>query len=277
MTSTHYIDGAFVEDAQASLPATDLAVLRGYGVFDYLRTYQGKPFYLDAHLARLQRSAAMIGLPLPHTMEGISSIVMETLARNTHAESSIRIVVTGGASDDNITPNGQPRLLVFVTPFVAPPAAWYSDGVKVITEPTERYLPEAKTLNYIPAIVALQKARAHNAIDALYVDGRGHVLEGTTTNLFAIYGETLVTPGTGILPGITRQVVIDIASDIYDVQVRDLAVDELLRADEVFITSSNKEICPVRQVDSTVIGAPGQHTRRLMAHFKTLAFDAHQV
>lgn len=273
MTNIHYIDGDFVDDGQATLPATDLAVLRGYGIFDYLRTYNGKPFHLEEHLTRLERSARMIGLRLPHTMDRINAIILDTLARNNHAESSIRIVVTGGSSEDNITPAGKSRLLVFVTPFTQPPAEWYTNGVKVITERSERYLPEAKTLNYIPAIVALQKAHAQDAIDAIYVDRDGRALEGTTTNLFAFFGDTLVTPGDGILLGITRQAVIDIASDLYDVETRDLNVDDLLRADEVFITSSNKEICPIRQIDDKVIGAPGVNTRRLMEYFRSFAYN----
>lgn len=272
MSNTHYIDGAFVDDSQAMLPANDLAVLRGYGVFDYFRTYGGRPFYLEAHLARLERSASMIGLALPHSLNTIADIVYETVARNAHPESSVRVVITGGPSEDNITPVGQSRLLVFVTPFRPQPAEWYREGVKVITRLTERYLPEAKTLNYIPAIVALQQARAHGAEDALYVDRQGRVLEGTTTNLFAFFGDTLVTPGDDILCGITRQVVLELAASLYTVQIRDLSVDNLLRADEVFITSSNKEICPVRQIDNAVIGAPGANTRCLIEAFKALTF-----
>jgi len=267
MTNTHYIDGQFVSDSDAQIPATDLAVLRGYGVFDYFRTYGGKPFHLEAHMARLQRSAGLIGLELPRPLDEISSIVLETLSRNSHAESNVRIIVTGGDSSDNIIPRGDSRLVVMVTPFLPPPEAWFSDGVKVITERAERYIPEAKTLNYIPAIVALQKARAKGAIDAIYIDRTGNALEGTTTNLFAFFGDVLVTPSEGILCGITREVVLELASDLYDVQIRNLSAEELLSADEIFITSSNKQICPVRQIDDTVIGPPGRHTRRLMEHF----------
>lgn len=266
MTNTHYIDGQFVFDSEAQIPATDLAVLRGYGVFDYLRTYGGKPFHLEGHLARLQRSAALIGLELPHPLKEINRIVLETLGRNSHAESNVRMIVTGGDSDDNIMPRGDSRLVVMVTPFTPPPEAWYRDGVKVITERAERYIPEAKTLNYIPAIVALQKARSQGAIDAIYVDRAERALEGTTTNLFAFFGDVLVTPNEGILCGITREVVLELASDLYEVQIRDLSAEELLRADEVFITSSNKQICPVRQIDDKVIGPPGRHTQRLIEH-----------
>ncbi len=272
MSNIYYIDGEFVSSDDALLPADDLAVLRGYGIFDFMRTYGGKPFHLDQHLKRLERSAGLIGLDLPLSIDQIHAITLETLARNDHAESSIRIIVTGGTSLDNITPLGQSRLLVLVTPFKPNPTAWFTDGVKVITNQTDRYLPEAKTLNYIPAIIALKKARQAEAVDALYVDQQGHALEGTTTNLFAFFGERLVTPGTGILMGITRQAVIELASEHYQVETSDLSLADLLQADEVFICSSNKEICPVRQVDNQIIGngKPGPHTRFLMEQFSKM-------
>lgn len=276
MTNTYYIDGVFVNESAARIPVTDLAILRGYGVFDYLRTYGGVPFHLPAHLERLQRSAALIGLELPQPLSHINDIIHEALDRNSLAESAIRIVVTGGDSPDNLVPvESAARLLVMVTPAPVLPAEWYTQGIKVITHQTERYMPEAKTLNYIPAIMAMQRARHQQAVDALYVDSQQHVLEGTTTNVFAFYGDTLITPGDGILRGITRQAVVDAAAGIFDVRVQPLTYAELLRADEVFITSSNKEICPVRQVDEAIIGEgrPGSNTARLSQLFRAYTAD----
>jgi branched-chain amino acid aminotransferase len=273
MTSTYYVDGKFVQSDAAVIPANDLALLRGYGVFDFMRTYGGKPFHLDAHLHRLERSARLIDLELPCSLDTLRTITLETLARNDHPESWVRIVVTGGSSPDNLMPQGASRLLVLVAPTKPNPENWYQDGVKVIKHPTERFMPEAKTLNYIPAILALKRARAQQAVDAIYVDSSGHALEGTTTNLFAFFGQRLVTPDTGILLGITRQAVLELASDPFQVELRPLPVTELMRADEVFICSSNKEVCPVRQIDDHVIGSgvPGPNTRFLMEQFTQMA------
>jgi branched-chain amino acid aminotransferase len=273
MTSIYYIDGEFVVADDAQIPADDLAILRGYGVFDFMRTYGGKPFHLDAHLRRLERSAELIQLDLPLSIDEIRAITLETLARNAYPEALVRIVVTGGTSPDNITPNGASRLLVMIKQLKPNPESWYRDGIKIITNPTERYLPDAKTLNYIPAIIALKRAAAQDALDAIYVDAQGNALEGTTTNLFAFVGERLVTPGLGILLGITRQAIIDLASQHFQVEVRDLPVSELMQADEVFICSSNKEICPVRQIDDQTIGAgkPGPQTQFLMEQFTQMA------
>ena len=273
MSSIYYIDGEFVVADDAQIPADDLAILRGYGIFDFMRTYGGKPFHLDAHLRRLERSAEYIQLDLPLSIDEIRAITLDTLARNNYPESLVRIVVTGGTSTDNITPNGKSRLLVMITAAKPNPQSWYQEGIKIITNPTERYLPGAKTLNYIPAIIALKQAAAQNAIDALYIDAQGNALEGTTTNLFAFFGDRLVTPGSGILLGITRQAVIDLASDHYQVELRDLPLTELLQADEVFICSSNKEVCPVRQIDDQFIadGQPGPRTRFMMDAFTRMA------
>jgi branched-chain amino acid aminotransferase len=264
-----YIDGDFMPADESTISVTDLAVLRGYGVFDFLRTYGGKPFHLDEHLQRLRRSATLIDLEVPWSHEELKAIVAETLSRNDHAESNVRIVITGGASDDFITPKDQPRLLVLVTPAMRSPEHYYIEGAKVITFETERYLPGAKTLNYIPAIRAMKRARAVGAIEAIYVNRLGNALEGTTTNLFAFFGETLVTPGDGILWGITRGTVLELAKSAYPIEMRDLPLAELLTADEVFITSSNKQIMPIVQIDDHRIGRglPGAHTGRLMEMF----------
>jgi branched-chain amino acid aminotransferase len=269
MANIFYVDGEFVSSSDAALPVTDLAILRGYGVFDFLRTYGGRPFHLDEHLQRLRRSASLIDLDLPWSHEEIKGIVLETIARNNLPECNVRILVTGGATDDFITPKNEPRLMVMVTPASPPAPHYYTDGAKLITFQTERYIPGAKTINYIPAIRAMKRARAAGAIEALYIDREENALEGTTTNLFAFIGDKLVTPGDGILWGITRSVVLELAQEMFTLEMRTLPLQELLRADEVFITASNKQVMPIVQIDDTVIGDGrlGPRTWQIMAKF----------
>ncbi len=271
MTNIFYIDGELVSSDDASLPVEDLAILRGYGIFDLTRTYGGKPFRLDAHLERLERSAGHILLDLPLPIAEIRRIALDVLARNQHEELVLRIVVTGGSSPDNLVPENQSRLLVMVTPLGPRPEFWDREGVKLITNHEERYMPDAKTLNYIPAIIALKRARAQGAVDAIYIDHSGYVREGTTNNIFAFYGDRLLTPAQGVLSGITRMTVLELAAQDYQVEQVDLSLEDLLRADEVFLTSSIKEVCPVRQIDDTVIGPPGPKTCRLLALFRQRA------
>lgn len=265
----YYIDGEFVQAQAACLPVDDLSILRGFGVFDFLRTYGGRPFHLKDHLARLKRSAELIGLKVGRPLSEIADIVGETLRRNGHAEANIRIVVTGGSSPDCFLPAGRPRLLVLVTPLTPLPETWQQDGVGIVTIPYSRYLPNAKSINYIPAIHAMQDARRQGAVEALYVKPDGRVTEFTTSNLFAVIDGRLLTPETDLLPGITRQVVLDLDLPL-PAQIGDLTLEALHGAEEVFLTSSTKEVVPVVRIDRRPVadGRPGKRTRETMARFR---------
>ncbi len=271
--SVFYIDGGYVDAGGASIPATDLAVLRGYGVFDFLRTYGGIPFQLRAHLQRLQRSASLIDLDCPWDIEELAEIVLETLRRNRFEESGIRIVVTGGDSPNGFMPTGASRLLVMVGPTQNLPAACYEEGAAIATVEQRRNLPEAKTINYIPGIMAQRRAqrRAPDAIDAVYtVDGR--VIEGTRSNTFIFRDGRWITPAAGLLLGVTRAEVIKLLESAGECDMRDVTLDEYYDADEIIITSSTKEIVPIVQVDDVTIGggSPGPNSRRLMAQWRAM-------
>ncbi len=274
----YYIDDQFVPANKASIPVNDLALLRGYGVFDLIRTYTGSPLLLKEHLHRLERSACEIGLSLPWSQEELTQIVLQTLEKNNHVESNIRIIVTGGPSIDFITPQGHPRLLVLVTPVPTLPEWWFTRGIKAITVFVERSLPMAKSINYLPATIALNEARSKGAVEAVYIDRNGYIREGATSNLFAFFGDQLVTPGEKILPGITRQFVLRITEEIFDSEIREISKEELLTADEVFITGSGKGIVPVVQVDDATIGSgkPGQRTLRIIKCLKEYTEKNHQ-
>ena len=265
----YYVDGEFVPADRAVIPVHDLAVLRGLGAFELLRTYGGHPFALEEHIQRLQHSVEKMGLLLPWSTEELIRIVLETLrqnAGNAHQESNIRIIVTGGSSPDFMTHQGQPRLLVLVSEMPSQPEEWYADGVKITTMKSRRILPGAKSINYLSATIALKKARARGAVESVYVDRDGLVYECTTSNIFMFAGETLVTPAHRILSGITRGFVLELARSLFQVDVRNMTLEELLQADEVFITGTNKGVVPVVQVDENRIGSgrPGPHTRALM-------------
>ena len=266
--SIYYVDGQFVPSDQAVIPVEDLAVLRGYGICDILRTYKGTPYFLDEHLDRLVSSGSKTGIELPWTKEELKDIVLTTLAKNdTTREVNIRIIITAGSSTDFFTPQGSPRLIVMVTPLPALPESWYSQGIAVITHHQERSLPGAKVISYMSAAMALKEAQKQKAQEALYITQENDALEGTTSNLFAFFQDTLVTPSDKVLKGITRKIILSMAQGRFKVEERALPLDQLLQADEVFISATNKGIVPVVRIDQTVIGDgnPGSRTRRLMA------------
>lgn len=263
-----YVNGKFVSEEEARVSILDLGFIRGYGVFDFLRTYNGKPFKLDEHLKRLQNSAKQIGLKCPPIGQ-IKQITIKTLAKNNLPEANIKILLTGGVSLDQITPADKPTLAVIITPAINYPVAYYEKGVKVVTVPFGRSYPLAKTINYIPAILALKIAKKKKAIEALYTNKRGEVLEGTTSSFFVFKNKILITPQDEILKGITRQVVIDLAKKEFKTVFRPIKVQELKEIDEAFITASNKEVMPVVKIDNLTVGngKVGENTKKIMELF----------
>jgi len=268
-TAQWYIDGRWVHPHEASISINDTAILRAYSVFESLRTYDRRPFHLDEHLARIYRSAELIDLDIPYSREQIAAVVREVIARNAYKHATIRIFVTGGETEDSILPTGKPVLVVLITPLGERDMQRFAQGIKVITTHLQRIMPEAKTNNYVAAVRALKEAARHNAADALFVNEQGHVLEATRSNFFIFRGDTLVTPRQGILIGVTRNVVLNLARDRFPVEERPVLLDELSLVDEAFITSSSKEILPVVQIDDLVIGdgKPGPRTIELEQRF----------
>lgn len=251
---TYYVDGKFVSEDDAFISAKDMSILRGYGIFDFLRTYSGKPFHLDDHIVRLETSAALVGIQIPCSHDEIADIVMQTLEKNNHAESNIRLVVTGGVSPDSVTPQDTSKLIVMVTGCQPLPPEWYTEGAKIITTDVERYIPGAKSTSYMKAVLALKNAHDQQAAESVYIDRHNRVLEGTTTNFFLFFGNKLVTAGNDILPGITRKVLLDILKDEFEIEIRDIDRSELEKADEAFISASNKEIVPVVKINDMTVG-----------------------
>jgi branched-chain amino acid aminotransferase len=266
---TCYVNGAFVPMSEAALPINDLGIVRGFGVFDLLRTYGLSPFRLDEHLARLEASAAQIGLALPWSRAELTAIVQETYARNPIPDASIRIVVTGGPSRTMMMPEGKPSLLVMVQPIAPYGADVYTRGAKTTTTLIERTMATVKSLNYIGAIVAMQRAAPQGAVEALYLDGQDRLTEGTRANLFVVRHGEVITPRDGVLKGITRQVVLELAAQEFVVVEGPIHYRDLQSVDEAFLTSTTKEVLPVVQIDDHQIGngRPGPVTQRLMELF----------
>jgi branched-chain amino acid aminotransferase len=262
---TYYVNGEFVPATAATLPLNDLGIVRGYGVFDLLRTYGTTPFRLRDHIRRLESSASQIALALPWSTEELEDVVLRTYARNPIPDASIRIVVTGGPSDNFITPQGKPSLAVMVHPVAPYPTPYYTEGCTAVSTLVAHAMPTVKSLNYIGAIMAMEQANKVGAVEAIYLDTQDRLTEATRSNLFVIRDHLLITPRDNVLKGITRQVLLEVAAEEFEVVEGPIHYADLHTLDEAFLTSTTKEVLPLVQIDEHVIGTgkPGPQTQRI--------------
>jgi branched-chain amino acid aminotransferase len=273
----YYVNGKVVKEEDAKISILDLAVLRGFGVFDYLRTYQGRPFHLWDHLLRLKYSAGQMGLSLPNSLSEIQDIVHQVLVPNYFPEASIKLLVTGGVSPDHFTPHRQSHLITFAYPLSPFSPHFYTDGIKVITTRLHRSLPTSKTTHYAPAIVAMRRGKIENAQEVLYLNAQNEILEASTSNFFAFKKGTLYTCcSEEILFGITREIVLKLSAPHFTIKEQALLYEEIPEIEEAFITSSNREVMPVVQIDNHTIGngKVGLRTKKLLELFQAYIKNA---
>jgi len=264
----YYVNGNFVKKENAFIHVNDIGLLRGYAVFDYLKTYYGKPFRIDDHLERLQNSARYIGLRLPRPVEEIKQICFDLLGKNNFPESNIRVVVTGGVGADSKS-KGEPTLIITCEPRINLDEKYYSQGIKIKTVHGKRDISFSKTCNYIAAIDYLDEYRKGGYNEVLYVQ-EGKILECTSSNIFIFEDNKLATPSEQILYGITRRVILETAQSLFEIDEREIMLEEAVNAKEVFISSTEREIMPVTGIDDRMIGSGsvGVNTKKLMIEFK---------
>ncbi len=266
---------AVVPCRDVKLDLHDLGLIRAYGVFDYLRTYNQQPFRLPDYLNRFERSAGLLGMPLPIDKEKLSELVFELVGRtasalnDSRADFGLRFLLTGGPSPDGFTRSASPTLLVLIESATNPNPQDIELGVKLISCEYLRDLPEAKTTNYLNAIRLYPAMKAAGAAELLYCS-QGLVLEASRANIFAFFGDTLVTPESSILLGNTRKSVLELAASKFEIQQRPITKEELKSADELFVTGSGRMLTPVVTVDTHQVGGgrPGRRTLQLVRDFE---------
>jgi branched-chain amino acid aminotransferase len=263
------VNGKVLPTREARICISDLGLLRGYGVFDFTVTYNREPFRLHDHLERLKRSASIVELGFPWSREELSQLVYETLDKNPGGDKGIRIVVTGGETEDTFTACGPPTLILMVHPVQAYPEKFFRDGIRAITFPARRENPEAKTINYLNGIRALRQARLEGAEEAIYMHS-GCLYEGVACNLLAVKDGRLIAPRSGVLDGITRRTVLELVKDDVQVEDRLVHISEVPYLDEAFLCSSGREVMPIVAIDSITIGkgSPGPMTQKIMKLFR---------
>ncbi len=277
-----YLDGKFVDEADAKISVFDHGVLYGDGVFEGIRLYSGRIFRLEQHIDRLFDSAKAIMLDIPLSKAELGAACCATCRENKLVDGYIRLVVTRGVGNLGLNPFTckRPSIFIIAATIELYPKAVYEKGVELITAATMRNHPNAvspaiKSLNYLNNILARIEAVKAGTVEALMLNGQGFVAECTGDNVFICRGGQLQTPpaSAGALNGITRATVMELAGKLgIPVSEMNLTRYDVMTADECFLTGSAAEIVPVASLDGRVIGTgkPGALTTKLAAAFHKL-------
>jgi len=277
-----YIDGQYLDKEQARISVFDHGLLYGDGVFEGLRSYKGCIFRLRQHLDRLYDSARFLMLEIPVDRAELTEIVKETCSRNQLRDAYIRLVVTRGVGDLGLAPWKCPRatIICIADRIKLYPPEQHEKGLHLVTASTRRPGPETinprvKSLNYLNNILARIEAHNAGALEALFLNSDGYVVEATGDNIFIVKDGVLYTPPSwiGALRGITRDAVIDLAGEeSLPVREEPFTRYQVITADEAFLTGTAAEIVPVTMLDGRSIGAgaPGPVTRRLIEKYHAL-------
>ncbi|HEX7477877.1 MAG TPA: aminotransferase class IV [Polyangiales bacterium] len=276
------INGELCAAADAKISVFDRGFLYGDSAFEVMRTYGGEPFRERDHMLRLQGSCERLLIPVTSSLESWSRDVHRTIAASGLPECYVRVMVTRGSGPLglDLAQAHEPSVLVFALPLQPPPPSVYEQGITVGLCHVGRAVDGtraagAKTSNYLASLLALHEVKQRGAAEAIVVAGNGEVVEGATSNVFVVRGGELITPPVeaGILAGITRLTVIELAARHgIPLSARRILPADLQLADEVFITSSVREVVPVVWVDKVQIGdgRPGPVTQQILRAYREL-------
>ncbi len=279
MSEIVYLNGSLIPRSQARISALDYGFLYGFGLFETMRAYGGQVFRLDSHLNRLARSAEILGLPIEAL--DLKGAVRDTIQANKLSDARVRITISigeGGMVPDPSTCR-QPTVLILAGHYKPYPEQVYEKGFRAVVSSIRRNsqspLSRLKSANYLENMLAKQEARAAGVDEAICLNEKGLLAEASMSNIFLVNDGILRTSGeeSGILPGITREVVLELASQL-DINTfeQDIRLDELFQAQEAFLTNSLMEIMPLTEIDGKPVGSgrPGSLTKRLMVEYKKL-------
>ena len=276
-----YINGEIVSWDKASVSVFDRGLLYGYGLFETMRSYNGRVFYLDRHVARLMNSAGVLGIRDALGPQKLETGVLRTLKANGLDDARIRLTVTAGEGGRSLSlpPSRSLTTIITVEELVLPSPEIYSKGLRTsvvgIRRNSKSPMCYLKTLGYLENMLTHAEAVAAGSDEAILLNDEGYVAECSASNIFIVEAGSVVTPPieAGVLPGITRGVVIELAIKLgIKLEQEAVSVERLLSAEEVFITNSVIEIMPIAAVGERRVGAGsrGKLTERLMGEYNKL-------
>jgi branched-chain amino acid aminotransferase len=272
------INGEISHPEEARISIFDHGFLYGDSIYESFRTYRKRAILFERNFARLERAATSVSLEVPWDEETLKAEVYRTIdAAANEEESLVRIIVTRGEGD--LTPDpgscANPSIVIIVLPLSAPADNLYRDGVAIIFSSLKRdsHIASIKTGNLIHQVLGAQEARGKDAVEAIFLTPDGYVSDGTRSNIYFVVEDEVMTPPTevGIIAGITRSLVLEIASDMgIKIQVEKFVPSDVGNADESFITSTTRGILPVTRIDGNEVGTGkvGPITTRLMTAFR---------
>ncbi len=276
-----FLNGRYMDVRDARISALDRGFLFGEGLFETWRTYRGRPFAIEEHLRRMNRSARALGIPFdPGEPWHTRTLRLARLNRMSTRSGAVRLTISRGAGPVTLIPERvrRPTRLMLFRPLEPNLGRSRRNGVAVHLHSfgagVHPALRQIKTVNYLPAVLARAEARKRGCFESLYQLDDGTVLEGTTSNIFVVRRGRLITSpvAAGVLPGVTRSLVLAIAKQVAEVRETRLRESDLLEADEAFLTSSTIEVLPVVRVGRRRLGSgrPGELTRELQKRYREL-------
>ena len=277
MPNIAFLNGKFMPLSSARVPVEDRGFQFADGIYELILACRGQVLFLDKHLARMERNAGALGIDIRYDRSAWRRIITEAHRRSRFRYARVYVQLTRGvAPRDHAGPmRMRPTVLVTVRRHLPPPALLRKRGAFVITVEDIRWgRCDIKTINLLPNVLAKQQARAQKAFEAIFI-WDGYVMEGATSNVFAVTGRKLVTPPNGprLLSGVTRDLVIRLAKEAgMDVVDRQISLDALYGSEEVFLSGTTIDILPVVKVDGRRIGSgrPGVYTQKLYSRFLEL-------
>lgn len=244
-----FADGEFIPTEKATIHPADLGLIRGYGIFDFFRTVDYKPLFLEHYLDRFITSAEKTYLPIGLSRDELRSSILELIEKNDLCQGGIRMVLSGGLSENHFSP-AEGKLFLFAEELSFPSPEKYAQGIKLLTLEYVRPIADIKTTNYTLPVWHSVHWKRLGAEDVLY-HWNGWVSESSRSNFFIVKDGVIHTPDQHILLGITRKHILEIADQVV---IRPITLEEVWSADEAFISSTTKVLLPVTQVDDRQVG-----------------------
>jgi len=264
-----FLNNQFLQEHEAKLQVKDLAVQRGYGIFDFLKFRDYHPVFFDDHLDRFFNSAKEMRLEIDCSRDQLKDIIVSLIKKNNNPDGGIRVTVTGGYSPDGYQIT-QPNLIISQHKFSSPTKEQFEKGLKLVSYSHQRQLPHIKTIDYLMAIWLQPWIRENNADDVLYQKG-GIVCECPRSNFFIVTTDNrIITPGENILKGISRKKLIEIAKNYFQVEEKNITLEDIANAKEAFISSTTKLVLPVVQIDRRRFSGTTTVTSKLFTELSKL-------